>query len=145
MRPADGRVVSNFVVQALRGEPLTVYGDGSQTRSFCYVSDEVEGIYRLFGSDRVDPTNIGNPDEFTVQELAELVLGEIGGRSTIEFLPLPQDDPKIRRPDITIARDVLGWEPNVPLREGLQRTIPFFRALVEKGAVARTLMDSAAR
>ena len=145
MRPADGRVVSNFVVQALRGEPLTVYGDGSQTRSFCYVSDEVEGIYRLFESDRVDPTNIGNPDEFTVQELAELVLEEIGGRSTIDFLPLPQDDPKIRRPDITIARDVLGWEPNVPLREGLQRTIPFFRALVEKGAVARTLMDSAAR
>ena len=145
MRPADGRVVSNFVVQALRGEPLTVYGDGSQTRSFCYVSDEVEGIYRLFESDRVDPTNIGNPDEFTVRELAELVLEEIGGRSTIEFLPLPQDDPKVRRPDITIARDVLGWDPNVPLRAGLQRTIPFFRALVEKGAVARTLMDSAAR
>jgi dTDP-glucose 4,6-dehydratase len=144
MRPADGRVVSNFIVQALRGESLTVYGDGSQTRSFCYVSDEVEGIYRLFKSDRADPTNIGNPDEFTVRALAELVLEETGSRSAIESLPLPQDDPKVRRPDIAIARAVLDWEPIVPLLQGLQRTIPFFKVLVDKGAVARTLMDSAA-
>ena len=144
MRPADGRVVSNFTVQALRGEPLTVYGDGSQTRSFCYVSDEVEGICRLFKSDRVAPTNIGNPDEFTVRELAELVLEETGSRSAIECLPLPQDDPKVRRPDITIARNVLGWQPKVPLPQGLRRTIPFFKALVEKGAAARPLTDSAA-
>ena len=96
MRPADGRVVSNFIVQALRAEPLTVYGDGSQTRSFCYVADEVEGIYRLFTSDRVEPTNIGNPDEFTVRQLAELVIEETGSRSVIESLPLPQDDPKVR-------------------------------------------------
>ena len=144
MRPADGRVVSNFIVQALRQEPLTVYGDGSQTRSFCYVSDEVEGIYRLFESDRVDPTNIGNPDEFTVRELAELILSETGSQSVIESLPLPQDDPKVRRPDIAIARAVLGWEPEVSLSQGLQRTIPFFEDLVEKGGMARTLTDSAA-
>ena len=142
MRPADGRVVSNFIVQALRVEPLTVYGDGSQTRSFCYVSDEVEGIYRLFKSDRADPTNIGNPDEFTVRELAELVIAETGSRSAIESLPLPQDDPKVRQPDISIARAVLGWEPKVSLSQGLQRTIPFFTALVEQGAAARTLTDS---
>ena len=140
MRPADGRVVSNFIVQALRGEPLTVYGDGSQTRSFCYVVDEVEGIYRLFNSDRVEPTNIGDPDEFTIQELADLVLEETGSSSTIERRPLPTDDPKVRRPDIGVARSVLGWEPEVPLREGLRRTIPYFRTLVEeRGASARTL------
>ena len=143
MRPADGRVVSNFIVQALRAEPLTVYGDGSQTRSFCYVADEVEGIYRLFTSDRVEPTNIGNPDEFTVRQLAELVIEETGSRSVIESLPLPQDDPKVRKPDITVAREVLGWEPKVPLRAGLQRTIPFFQALVARGAAARTLTDAA--
>jgi dTDP-glucose 4,6-dehydratase len=145
MRPADGRVVSNFIVQALRGEPLTVYGDGSQTRSFCYVEDEVEGIYRLFNSDRVDPTNIGNPDEFTVSELAQLVLEETGSKSRIERRALPQDDPKVRRPDSTIAREVLGWAPKVPLREGLKRTIPFFRGLTDKGASARTLPEAAAR
>ena len=145
MRPADGRVVSNFIVQALRGEPLTVYGDGSQTRSFCYVEDEVEGIYRLFNSSRVEPTNIGNPDEFTVAELAQLVLEETGSRSEIERRPLPQDDPKVRRPDSTIAREVLGWTPRIPLREGLRRTIPFFRTLIERGASARTLPESAAR
>jgi len=130
MRPGDGRVVSNFIVQALRGEPLTVYGDGSQTRSFCYVDDEVEGIWRLFHSERVEPTNIGNPDEFTVMELARLVIEETGSSSKIERKPLPQDDPKVRRPDITVARAVLGWEPRVPLREGLRRTIPYFRDLV---------------
>jgi dTDP-glucose 4,6-dehydratase len=145
MRPGDGRVVSNFIVQALRGDPLTVYGDGSQTRSFCYASDEVEGIYRLFNSDRVEPTNIGNPNEFTVRQLAELVREQTGSSAPIESRPLPVDDPKVRQPDITIARAVLGWEPKVSLREGLARTIPFFRRLIEKGGAARTLPDSASR
>jgi dTDP-glucose 4,6-dehydratase len=140
MRPGDGRVVSNFIVQALRGEPLSVYGDGSQTRSFCYVDDLVDGIYRLFCSDRPEPTNIGNPDEFTVAELAERVIRLTESTSTIERRPLPEDDPKVRRPDITAARQVLGWEPRVPLEEGLQRTIPHFRRLVEEqGSTARTL------
>jgi dTDP-glucose 4,6-dehydratase len=127
MRPGDGRVVSNFIVQALRGEPLTVYGDGSQTRSFCYASDLIDGIMRLFLSDRVEPTNVGNPNEFTVRQLAEAVLRLTGSRSVIESRPLPTDDPKVRQPDITIARGVLGWEPVVQLEEGLQRTIAFFR------------------
>src|SRR5215212_5162048 len=100
MRPADGRVVSNFMVQALRGDPISIYGDGSQTRSFCYVDDLVEGIYRLFHSDRADPTNVGNPNEFTVRELAARVLRLTGSRSELRFLPLPQDDPRVRRPDI---------------------------------------------
>jgi dTDP-glucose 4,6-dehydratase len=127
MRPGDGRVVSNFIVQALRGEPLTMYGDGSQTRSFCYASDLIDGIMRLFLSDRVEPTNVGNPNEFTVRQLAEAVLRLTGSRSVIESRPLPTDDPKVRQPDITIARGVLGWEPVVQLEEGLQRTIAFFR------------------
>jgi dTDP-glucose 4,6-dehydratase len=127
MRPNDGRVVSNFIVQALRNEPLTAYGDGSQTRSFCHVSDEVEGIFRLFGSDHVQPMNIGNPNELSVRELAERVLSLTGSRSTIEYRPLPEDDPKVRRPDITTARSVLGWEPAVSLAEGLELTIPYFR------------------
>ncbi len=132
MRPTDGRVVSNFIVQALHGRPITVYGDGSQTRSFCYVEDEIEGIYRLFNSDLSEPTNIGNPDEFTIQELAEMVLEETGSASEIDYRPLPTDDPKARRPDIAVARTVLGWEPRVPLREGLRRTIPYFRRLMEE-------------
>jgi dTDP-glucose 4,6-dehydratase len=140
MRPGDGRVVSNFIVQALRGDPLTIYGDGSQTRSFCYVEDEVEGIYRLFFSSRVDPTNIGNPNEFTVRELAELVLQETGSDSDIVSLPLPADDPKVRKPDITVARSVLGWEPRIELLEGLRRTIPYFREAHARGqAVPRTI------
>ena len=140
MRPADGRVVSNFIVQALRGEPLTIYGDGSQTRSFTYVEDEVEGIYRLFMSDRVDPTNIGNPVEFTVAQLAQAVLEETGSASKLDRRPLPTDDPKVRQPDITVARRVLGWEPAIPLREGLRKTIPYFRRLVEENdAGARVL------
>lgn len=130
MRPGDGRVVSNFIVQALRGEPLTVYGDGSQTRSFCYASDLIDGIVRLFLSDRVDPTNVGNPNEFTVRQLAEAVLRLTGSRSVIESRPLPTDDPKVRQPDITVARSVLGWEPQVQLEEGLRRTIAFFREAV---------------
>jgi dTDP-glucose 4,6-dehydratase len=127
MRARDGRVVSNFIVQALRGEPLTVYGNGSQTRSFCYVSDLVDGIYRLFQSDRTDPTNVGNPVEFTVRQLAELVLQQTGSRSKIVEQPLPTDDPKVRQPDITVARAVLGWEPRVPLEEGLRKTIAYFK------------------
>ncbi|HEX2190388.1 MAG TPA: UDP-glucuronic acid decarboxylase family protein [Longimicrobiaceae bacterium] len=140
MRPNDGRVVSNFIVQALRGEPLSVYGDGSQTRSFTYVDDLVDGIYRLFFSDRAEPTNVGNPGEFTVRELAERVLALTGSASEISFLPLPEDDPKVRRPDITVARAVLDWEPRVPLEEGLKRTIPHFAQLLEAESVgARTL------
>ncbi|HEX5725172.1 MAG TPA: UDP-glucuronic acid decarboxylase family protein [Longimicrobiaceae bacterium] len=140
MRPGDGRVVSNFIVQALRGDPLSLYGDGSQTRSFCYVDDLIEGIYRLFRSQRVDPTNVGNPHEFTVRALAELVLELTGSGSPLEEHPLPVDDPKVRRPDITVARAVLGWEPAVGLREGLERTIPYFRRVMEDThAVARTL------
>ncbi|HMV32451.1 MAG: UDP-glucuronic acid decarboxylase family protein [Gemmatimonadales bacterium] len=127
MRARDGRVVSNFVVQALRGEPLTIYGEGQQTRSFCYVSDEVDGIYRLFMSDHTDPTNIGNPNEFTVRQLAEKVLALTGSASKIESRPLPVDDPKVRQPDITKARTLLGWEPKVSLEEGLRHTIAYFR------------------
>ncbi|MCC7003937.1 MAG: GDP-mannose 4,6-dehydratase [Gemmatimonadaceae bacterium] len=129
MRPGDGRVVSNFIVQALHGLPLSLYGDGSQTRSFCYVDDEVDGIYRLFLSDVHDPLNVGNPVEFTVRELATLVLELTGSMSTITNHPLPTDDPKVRQPDITRARTLLAWEPRVPLREGLARTIEYFRGL----------------
>ena len=129
----DGRVVSNFIVQALHGEALTVYGSGQQTRSFCFVSDLVEGIYRLFQSHRVEPTNLGNPGEFTMLELAALVLELTGSKSRVEFRPLPADDPRQRQPDITVAKNVLGWEPRVPLREGLQRTIEHFREVVRDG------------
>lgn len=127
MRARDGRVVSNFVVQALKGEPLTIYGEGQQTRSFCYASDLVDGIYRLFMSDHTDPVNIGNPNEFTVRQLAELVLKITGSHSKIEQRPLPTDDPKVRQPDITKARTLLGWEAKVPLEEGLHRTAAYFR------------------
>lgn len=127
MRPRDGRVVSNFIVQALRGEPLTLYGDGSQTRSFCYVTDLIEGIHRLFQSDRVEPTNLGNPTEYTVRQLADEVLALTGSAQPLRSLALPVDDPKVRQPDIAAARRVLGWEPVVPLREGLTRTIEYFR------------------
>lgn len=141
MRPGDGRVVSNFIVQALRGDPLTVYGDGSQTRSFCYVDDEVEGIFRLFNQDeRVEPVNIGNPIEFTIQELADIVVEETGSSSIIERMPLPDDDPKVRQPDITVAKELLDWEPQVELREGIQKTIPHFRAEIDRhDARARTI------
>ena len=140
MRPGDGRVVSNFIVQALRGDPLTIYGDGSQTRSFCYVKDEVEGIFRLFNSNRAEPVNIGNPNEFTIAELAQVVLEETGSSSVIERLPLPTDDPKVRQPDITIARELLGWEPAVDLRSGIRETLPYFREELERhDAKARTI------
>ncbi|GAC1654409.1 MAG: SDR family oxidoreductase [Gemmatimonadaceae bacterium] len=129
MQPRDGRVVSNFIVQALTGEPLTIYGDGSQTRSFCYVSDEVDGLYRLFLRGDAAPTNIGNPDEYTVKQLAEMVIELTGTTSRVEFKPLPEDDPKVRRPDISRARDMLGWEPRVPVRDGIMLTIEYFRTL----------------
>lgn len=127
MRPRDGRVVSNFIVQALKGEPLTVYGDGSQTRSFCYVDDLIEGIVRLFTLGGPEPVNIGNPAEFTVRQLADLVLALTQSSSRLVYRPLPVDDPKQRRPDITKARRELGWEPTVSLEEGIRRTIPYFR------------------
>ena len=130
MRPRDGRVVSNFIVQALTGEPLTIYGDGSQTRSFCYVADEVEGLYRLFMKGDSDPTNIGNPNEFTVRQLADLVVELTGTKSPIVSRPLPTDDPKVRKPDITRARTMLGWEPQVALRDGVLRTIDYFRKVL---------------
>ena len=127
----DGRVVSNFIVQALKGENLTVYGDGSQTRSFCYVDDLIDGFVRLMNQEKtVGPVNIGNPGEFTMLELAELVLKKVGGKSKVTNLPLPADDPKQRRPDISLAKEVLGWEPRVPLEEGLDRTIVYFRQAI---------------
>jgi dTDP-glucose 4,6-dehydratase len=127
MRPNDGRVVSNFIVQALLGAPLTIYGDGSQTRSFCFVDDEVDGIYRLFNSSETDPVNIGNPNEFTIAELAKIVLELTGSTSPLDYRELPTDDPKVRRPDNTRARTLLGWQPKVELREGVNRTIEYFR------------------
>ena len=130
MRPNDGRVVSNFITQALLGKDITVYGDGSQTRSFCYVDDEVRGILALLDSDYVGPVNIGNPDEFTVKQLAEIVIELTGSSSEIVYEELPVDDPTQRKPDISLAREVLGWEPEVPLREGLGRTIPWFQQVV---------------
>lgn len=131
MLPDDGRVVSNFIVQALRGQNITIYGDGNQTRSFCYVDDLIEGFTRLMEKDGITgPINIGNPGEFTMIELAELILKKIGGPSKITFHPLPSDDPKQRRPDITLAKTHLGWEPKVPLEEGLDRTIAYFKTIV---------------
>jgi len=134
MRLNDGRVLPAFMSQALKGEPLTVCGDGSQTRSFCYVDDLVEGIYRLYRSDEVLPTNIGNPSEMTIREFAEAVLEITGSSSELSFKPLPEDDPKVRQPDITKARRLLGWEPRVPLREGLEKALVSFRErLVARG------------
>lgn len=130
MRPSDGRVVSNFIVQALCGDPLTVYGDGLQTRSFCYVSDLIDGIYRLFARGDANPTNVGNPGEFTVRELADIVVELTGSKSEIVYQPLPVDDPKQRRPDIRKAKSELGWEPQVLLRDGLLETIEYFRRKV---------------
>jgi UDP-glucuronate decarboxylase len=129
MSPNDGRVVSNFIVQALKGEDLTIYGDGSQTRSFCYCDDLIDGMVRFMNSpaDLTGPVNIGNPGEFTMLELAELVLKLVGGKSGLKLMPLPQDDPKQRRPDITLAREKLTWEPKVKLEDGLRETIAYFR------------------
>ena len=128
MNPDDGRVVSNFIVQSLRGEDLTVYGDGSQTRSFCFVDDLIEGFLRLMEQDKtVGPVNIGNPGEFTMLELAELILRKVGGRSKIVHQDLPADDPRQRQPDITLAKKYLDWQPTVALEEGIERTIDYFR------------------
>jgi dTDP-glucose 4,6-dehydratase len=138
MQLNDGRVVPNFMKQALRGEDLTVYGDGSQTRSFCYVRDEIDGFLRLAKSDEHLPVNIGNPNEFTILECAQLVLKVVGSKSRIRYEPLPQDDPKQRRPDITKARHLLGWEPKIELKEGLQLSLDYFRkAVAEDVAQAR--------
>jgi len=128
----DGRVISNFMMQALRGDSLTIYGDGSQTRSFCYVSDLIAGIVKLSKSDEHLPTNIGNPVEFTMLECAKEVLALVGSKSELTFMPLPQDDPKQRKPDISKAKSVLGWEPKVPLREGLGKSLDYFKACVAK-------------
>jgi dTDP-glucose 4,6-dehydratase len=133
LQPNDGRVISNLMMQALCGEPLTVYGDGSQTRSFCYVSDLIEGILRLAKSGEHAPVNIGNPDEWTILECAEAVQALVGSHCRIEFRPLPEDDPTRRRPDITRARTVLGWEPKVALREGLEMSLEYFRAAMVRG------------
>src|SRR5262249_40318550 len=123
----DGRVLPNFMGQALRGEPLTVYGDGSQTRSFCYVEDLVEGIVKLLFTDFHEPVNLGNPDEVTILDFAKEILELSGSKSHIVFKPLPQDDPKVRKPDITRARTLLGWEPRIDRREGLRRTLSYFQ------------------
>jgi UDP-glucuronate decarboxylase len=132
MHPNDGRVVSNFIVQALRGEPITIYGDGSQTRSFCFVDDLVDGMVRLMntGHEVTGPINVGNPGEFTMLELANAVLEITGSSSTIEHRPLPQDDPKQRQPNIDLARRELGWEPTIALRAGLERTVDYFRGVI---------------
>jgi UDP-glucuronate decarboxylase len=137
MHPNDGRVVSNFIVQALKNEPITVYGDGTQTRSFCYVDDMVEGIIKMMNSqdDFTGPVNLGNPEEYRIIDLAKKIIDLTGSRSKIVFKPLPQDDPKRRRPDITLAKEKLGWEPKTPLEEGLKKTIAYFEELLRKGGL----------
>ncbi|HZC86892.1 MAG TPA: UDP-glucuronic acid decarboxylase family protein [Steroidobacteraceae bacterium] len=135
MHPNDGRVVSNFIVQALRNEPITVFGDGSQTRSFCYVDDLIDGMCRLMNSrdEIIGPVNLGNPREFTVRELAETIIRLTGSSSTLVFKPLPQDDPRQRQPDISLAREQLKWEPKIPLEQGLMQTIGYFSAMLRNG------------
>ncbi len=128
----DGRVVSNFVVQALKGEPVTIYGDGSQTRSFCYVSDLVEGLIRLMNGDAIGPINLGNPEEYTVLQLAQKIQSMVQSNSEIQLKPLPQDDPRRRQPDISFAKQHLGWQPTIPLTEGLERTISDFRTRMKE-------------
>jgi len=132
MDPNDGRVVSNFIMQALRGEPITIFGEGTQTRSFCYVDDLIDGMLRLMDSptDFIGPVNIGNPREFSMLELAEKVVEVVGGKASLRFMPLPQDDPKQRQPDITLAKTTLGWEPKVMLEDGLKETVAYFRKLL---------------
>lgn len=134
MHPNDGRVVSNFVVQALKGEPITIYGDGSQTRSFCYVDDLIDGFVRLMNApaDLTGPINLGNPNEFTIRQLAELAIEMTGSKSALTFLPLPQDDPKQRQPNIALAHDQLRWKPTVPLKDGLRHTIGYFDRLLSE-------------
>ena len=139
----DGRVVSNFVVQALKGEPITIYGDGSQTRSFCYVSDLVDGLIRLMNGDHIGPINLGNPEEYTVLQLAQQVQSLVNSRSEIHFKPLPVDDPRRRKPDITRSQQYLGWQPSVSLTDGLQKTIADFEARLRRSTSlpAGTLVD----
>jgi dTDP-glucose 4,6-dehydratase len=131
LQPRDGRLISNLMMQALRGEPLTIYGDGSQTRSFCYCSDLIDGILQLARSSEHNPVNIGNPEEWTILECARQVQAVVGSRSEIVYKPLPQDDPTRRRPDISRARELLGWAPKVALREGLERSVKYFAACIE--------------
>ena len=147
MGPDDGRVVSNFIVHALKGQPITIYGDGAQTRSFCYVDDLIEGFVRLMESpaELIGPVNLGNPGEFTIRELAELVLELTGSKSKLAYLPLPQDDPRQRRPDIALAKDRLGWQPGVALREGLLDTILYFDHLLSSAAIAATAVNGVRR
>ena len=135
MHPNDGRVVSNFIVQALKNEDITVYGKGSQTRSFCYVDDLIDGMVRMMngGDDFIGPVNLGNPREFTILELAEKIISATGSRSRIFFRPLPQDDPLQRQPDITLAKEKLRWEPGTALEEGLERTIAYFKKILNNG------------
>jgi UDP-glucuronate decarboxylase len=145
MHPNDGRVVSNFIMQALRGEPITLYGDGSQTRAFCFVTDLVDGFLRLMDTtdDVTGPVNIGNPHEITVRELAERIIRLTGAKSTIVYQPLPQDDPTQRCPDITLARTLLGWQPTVALDDGLQRTIGYFAAMLARGGQPAEVTEAA--
>jgi UDP-glucuronate decarboxylase len=135
MHPNDGRVVSNFIVQALTGQPITIYGDGKQTRSFCYVDDLIEGFIRLMNTSKgfTGPVNLGNPVEFTILELADMVIEMTASKSELDRKPLPQDDPVMRKPDISIAHEKLGWQPQVPLREGLRKTIDYFDDLLRTG------------
>jgi UDP-glucuronate decarboxylase len=135
MHPNDGRVVSNFIIQALKGEDITIYGDGSQSRSFCYVDELIDGFIRLMasGDQFTGPVNLGNPVEFTIKELAEKIIDMTGSRSKLSLNPLPQDDPKQRQPDITLAKKELGWEPKIKLEEGLVKTINYFENLIKQG------------
>jgi UDP-glucuronate decarboxylase len=145
MHPDDGRVVSNFIMQALQGQPITIYGDGQQSRSFCYVDDLVEGFLRIMdtGSDFPGPVNLGNPNEFTIKELAEQVLALTGSKSQLINKPLPQDDPRQRQPDISLAREKLGWAPKTQLREGLTKTIAYFDELLRKNDAEMTALEAA--
>ncbi len=145
MHPSDGRVVSNFIVQALNGDPITIYGDGSQTRSFCYVDDLIDGFIRLMASPAnvTGPINLGNPGEFTIKDLAEIVIDMTGSSSELIYLPLPQNDPRQRQPDITLAKERLQWQPSVVLREGLSRTIEHFDTLLSSSHVVETIENSA--
>jgi UDP-glucuronate decarboxylase len=137
MHPNDGRVISNFIVQALLGRDITVYGDGRQTRSFCFVDDLIDGLFRLMNSpdDFTGPVNIGNPGEYTILELADKIITLTGAKSTVVYKPLPQDDPLQRKPDITLAREKLGWNPVTDLENGLQRTIDYFKNLNDNGSL----------
>ena len=134
MRLNDGRVVPNFILQALQGKDLTIYGDGSQTRSFCYIDDLIEGIFRLLFSQEIEPINLGNPDEFSVLDFAKIILEITGSQSRITHQPLPMDDPRVRRPDITKAQKILNWKPQIELRDGIRKTIPYFKEKLGKSA-----------